>query len=145
MDAVHIRSYKEEDFDDLLRIYTSAKKSADCYSGEEVRSDDLRELIRGEDNLVAAYGKRLVGFVSVWVPDNFIHHLYVSPDHQSRGIGNALINTCKTKFGLPLYLKCDRCNIKALNYYKKHGWTKISEGVGEHGLWEKLRLGDVEL
>ncbi|WP_232515188.1 GNAT family N-acetyltransferase [Burkholderia ambifaria] len=32
-------------------------------------------------------GGQLAGFVSVWEPDHFIHHLYVHRPHHRRGIG----------------------------------------------------------
>lgn len=104
----------------------------------------MRDLIQGEEIFVATSGNTVVGFVSVVASDNFIHHLYVTPEYQSCGIGSALIDACKERFGLPLKLKCERCNTKAMNYYRNQGWTKIGEGAGDFGPWDELCMSSEE-
>jgi len=97
-------------------------------------------MIEGEVVLLACNGSGIAGFVSVWLASNFIHHLYVRPDEQSRGIGSALIRSCVERFGLPLSLKCDQCNRKARAFYQRRGWVKQDEGTGEFGPWDYLYL-----
>ena len=40
--------------------------------------------------LVADTDGQVVGFVSIWQPEDFIHNLFVSPEWQNHGIGTAV-------------------------------------------------------
>ncbi|HDZ9270902.1 TPA: GNAT family N-acetyltransferase, partial [Vibrio cholerae] len=58
----------------------------------------------------------VVGFISIWEPDNFVHHLYLATEYQGQGVGSMLLNCAKMKYG-NLSLKCMVQNQKALNFY----------------------------
>ena len=54
---------------------------------------DFDAQTEGERLRVAEDGSgRLAGFVSVWEPDHFIHHLHVSWPHHRSGVGRALLD-----------------------------------------------------
>ena len=135
-----IKDYKPDDLEDIVRIFNCARESASCYPEEQFDAEAMLALIEGEEVLVATLGKSAVGFASVWTSSSFLHHLYVSPDYQFQGVGSSLIEACKARFGLPLFLKCDQCNLKAQRYYRNRGWTRISEGAGDYGPWIELKL-----
>ena len=127
-ETFQIHPFVEKDSSGLVGIYNSARKSAGCYLLEGTSRDNFEKQIEGEVILVANCEFRMLGFVSVWEAENFLHHLYVSPEYQGRGIGSSLIKACKEKCGLPLSLKCDRCNNKAREFYIRNGWIVRKEG-----------------
>ena len=66
---------------------------------------------------------RVVGFSSVWLQDNFIHHLFVDPTQQGRGIGKMLLEACLNgKLCKPARLKCVVRNQQACEFYERLGW-----------------------
>ncbi|WP_051945170.1 N-acetyltransferase [Verrucomicrobium sp. BvORR106] len=68
------------------------------------------------------------GFISIWEPDNFIHHLYVHPASQGQGVGEALMRTLFSFKETTWTLKCATANARALAFYEKHGWTVEARG-----------------
>jgi ribosomal protein S18 acetylase RimI-like enzyme len=74
-----------------------------------------------------------LGFLSVWEPDRFIHHLYVRGEARDRGIGRALLRSLRTRLPVPWKLKCLTANDGALAFYMRQGWRKVSSDVGEEG------------
>ncbi len=95
--------------------------------------ESLAEQCEGETIILAESAGQVVGFVSVWDPDHFIHHLYVHPDHQGRGVGRALVEEVARRYRGPLSLKCVRANQRALDFYLHTGWTEISTGMSPEG------------
>lgn len=83
----------------------------------------------GEQIWVAeAESGRLAGFISVWMPEHFIHHLYVHPDLQRSGLGTLLLNTMLSSVKAPWSLKCAIKNVPAVAFYEKMGWTIVGRG-----------------
>jgi GNAT superfamily N-acetyltransferase len=90
---------------------------------------DFDEATAGEKILVAEYCGVVRGFASIWMADNFIHHLYVNPLFMNRGIGSSLLNEAiKTVPARPT-LKCMAKNYIALKFYESHGWCRVSEDL----------------
>ena len=48
--------------------------------------------VEGEQIWVALCKGKPVGFISIWEPENFIHHLYISPEYTRKGIGARLLS-----------------------------------------------------
>lgn len=78
------------------------------------------------------------GFVSVWEPEAFIHHLYVRNGSRNKGIAKQLLNSLASRLPRPWRLKCVRANDAALSFYLDHGWVEVSSGVGEDGPYAVL-------
>ncbi len=78
----------------------------------------------------------LLGFISVWRLENFIHHLYIAPGHQRAGVGSQLLRSLQPWLPLPHRLKCLSKNETALSFYRKHGWT--TQGRGSDALGDYL-------
>jgi len=79
-------------------------------------------------------------FYPVWVADRFIHHLYVDEAYQNQQIGTQLLNAIISKFGLPLRLKCEEKNTKAINFYQRKGFVEIEKGQSQSGLYILFKL-----
>ncbi len=75
---------------------------------------DFDSQTAGEWQLVALDGGRPVGFISVWEPTHFIHHLHVHPQFARRGIGQALLRALPGWSTTRYQLKCVRLNATAL-------------------------------
>jgi ribosomal protein S18 acetylase RimI-like enzyme len=136
---VTIRAAVEEDFGVMTAIFNAARESARL-GGGPAGQDRLRHYTEGEEIHVAILADEVVGFVSVWPAERFVHHLYVAPDCQSRGIGRALLARCEERYGLPLSLKCETANIRALRFYERLGWAGGEAGVGPDGEWRRMWL-----
>lgn len=134
---MRIRIANEDDFERLAEIYNSARVTAGCFSGDPVDTEGLKALTEGEVVYVAERHDQIVGFASVWSLDNFLHHLYVTPDLHGQGIGSELLIFCSDTHG-PLSLKCEIRNFSAREFYRKRGWIASERGDGVDGAWERL-------
>ncbi|WP_412529450.1 N-acetyltransferase family protein [Burkholderia lata] len=86
-------------------------------------------------------GGRLAGFVSVWEPDQFIHHLHVHRPHHRSGVGRALLRALPGWPATPYRLKCLRANTPALAFYAACGFVEIGAGRAEDGEYLLLESG----
>jgi GNAT superfamily N-acetyltransferase len=97
----------------------------------------------GESVYVAVTGTgELLGFVSVWEAEPFVHHLYVREESRRHGVAGALLAALVGKLAFPWRLKCVRANTQALEFYLKRGWHRIGEGEGSEGAYFELQLDD---
>ncbi|TVO58727.1 GNAT family N-acetyltransferase [Denitromonas halophila] len=131
-----IRPAGPSELDVVLALYNVSRAMAGCFNGGDATRVEFLGSIDGEDVHVATRADNIVGFASVWVPERFIHHLYVSPAHQRAGVGSALLRACEARYGRPLSLKCVTRNVRARCFYAQHGWRCEAGGVGEDGPWE---------
>ncbi len=128
------RLFGESDRKALREIYLKARIHAFVWRDSSLyREDDFDRDTKGEKIWVAANATNPVGFISVWEPENFIHHLFVHPKATGQGIGSALLKKCLHNIGRPAALKCDDQNSKARDFYLSKEWKKISVGNGPDG------------
>jgi len=137
-ESVEVKTAAGIDLAVLVDIFNSSRAGAGCYSGEEINTERFTESIEGEEVHVAVLRGKIVGFVSVWAAERFIHHLYVLPQYQGVGAGSSLLRICEEIYGLPLSLKCDTCNKYAQRFYRGKGWWSSDSGAGPDGPWERL-------
>ena len=95
--------------------------------------------VAGEEQWAAFLNGRIIGYISVYWPTNFIHSLYVLPAHQGRGVGTALMKTVLTCAQGDLELKTDKGNRRAYDFYRRQGWRVVGEGMAATGPWWRLR------
>jgi GNAT superfamily N-acetyltransferase len=69
----------------------------------------------------------IAGFVSVWMPQSFIHHLYVHPDARGQGVATTLLDFLHGRVPLPWRLKCGQQNTRAASFYLHRGWNLIDQ------------------
>ena len=58
---------------------------------------------------------------------------YVLPEFQNRGVGTALHDAALQRLRLPARLKCQTRNTRALDFYRRRGWTTIGGGKDDAG------------
>jgi GNAT superfamily N-acetyltransferase len=86
-------------------------------------------------------GGAIIGFVSLWRAECFIHHLYVAPQHQGRGAGAALLAHAIATLGGTASLKCSDMNRGARRFYEAAGGRPTQTGKDETGPWTRLEFG----
>lgn len=109
------------------------------------QAEDFKYFAEDEDVWLAFAGNALVGIVSLFAADNFIHCLYVDPDAQRLGVGRTLVAHLRKETGRTLTLKLDTPNTAAIAFYEATGWTRMNGpddfGVDAFGVsWARYRL-----
>ncbi|MGI4851133.1 MAG: GNAT family N-acetyltransferase [Janthinobacterium lividum] len=92
----------------------------------EFQIGDYAKSVEQDKVWVAEEDNTLVGFVSIYLADNFIHNLFVHPNYQNLGIGSCLLQTAEDNLSSPMTLKIALDNPKVCPFYKSHGWLEMS-------------------
>ncbi|HET9375266.1 MAG TPA: GNAT family N-acetyltransferase [Chthoniobacterales bacterium] len=135
---VQIRSFDPtSDLEICQKIYQIARSAAFYWiDPKRFRLRDFSADIKGESVAVAEEPNRgVVGFVGIWFPEHFIHHLYVLPELHRRGIGKALLDHALAQIGRPARLKCQQRNRNACEFYMHLGWRSGETGYDSIGDW----------
>jgi len=136
--SLHIRSFEEQDRQKLSEIYLLCRIQTFYWTDSSLFTlNDFDAHTRDEDIWVAEYDDQIAGFMAVWPPDAFIHHLYVDVAHRGKGVGKALLDLAAQTYPSPLSLKCLVKNEAALQFYRALGWQVVEEGrdtLGEYFL-----------
>ena len=82
---------------------------------------------------------QVLGFIAVYAPGAFIHHLYVAPQAQGQGIGRALLDSLADWLPKPWRLKCVVANTAARAFYARTGWVETERAMGSQGEYVLLR------
>ncbi len=99
----------------------------------------------GEDVFVAlapSGDDGVVGFVSLWRPEPFVHFLHVARDWRGRGVGRVLLDHALATLptGGTVDLKCLPDNSPALAFYRRLGWVQVGADSGARPHYVRLRL-----
>ncbi|HEY2810986.1 MAG TPA: GNAT family N-acetyltransferase [Rhabdochlamydiaceae bacterium] len=140
---ITIRHSNDNDIPQLEKLFLITRQQTFVWeSPDKFKLEDFKQATAGETILVAEDDDVIIGFISVWTQDAipFIHHLFVSPYHQRKGIGNLLMQDLLTRLPLPYRLKCVTKNKDALAFYQKQGWIEIGQGVSADGDYLLLEL-----
>lgn len=137
---LRVRPATRADRPRLAEIFLIARRHTFTWlPPERFRLRDLDRETEGETLLLAELDGCIAGFVAVWEPDAFLHHLYVDPEMHRRGVGRALIEAAGRLCGRPLELKCQTNNRSAMAFYKSLGFTLGESGVSDIGPWMRHR------
>lgn len=129
-----IRKFIESDRPFLQEIHLQARcRTWTWLDADQWKLDDFDSVTKDESIWVAELADRQVGFASVWTPDNFLHHLFVSPEAQGHGVGSALLQYVQCHFTDAGSLKCLLDNRHALTFYQRHGWYIEAHGESPDG------------
>ena len=127
MHMLNIRPFSKCDLAALREIYLLSRRHAFPWMERSFNEMDFERDTDGEKIWVAVNEQQPIGFVSVWEPENFIHHLFVHPDFMRRGTGSRLLDECLANIGRPAALKCVSRNVIARDFYLARGWKIVSE------------------
>ena len=139
--SAYVRGASAADSASLQGVYLKTRvERFHWLDASQLRESDFDRDTAGEKIWLAELDGRVIGFVSVWLPDNFIHHLFVLPEFSGQKVGSALLAVCLGAIGRPAQLKCLSANLEALQFYLAKGWKTISKGFsadGEYHLMQK--------
>ncbi len=123
-------------------IYTKVRASTFSWvNPKRFKPSDFGPDTLGESLLVADLPTNgVIGFVGIWLPENFIHHLYVLPEFHRIGIGRALLDSALRTIARPAKLKCQSANKNAREFYQHLGWREGDQGNDEIGRWIEFIL-----
>ncbi|WP_018753607.1 GNAT family N-acetyltransferase [Paenibacillus sanguinis] len=128
-----IREASLKDYPQLRQIYLDSRRESFHWANvDEMTLDDFDQDTSEEQILLAEESAQVLGFASLYVPDRFIHNLFVHPTAVGKGVGKRLLKRAVAELGTPVTLKCVSENHKALSFYKKLGWKAVVE-EGEPG------------
>lgn len=131
---MEITPIRKSDYEPLRTLYLKARQRTLSWLDPSMfLLHDFERETKGELILVARQNEVPVGFISIWMKDYFIHHLYVDERYHDKGIGTELLKAAIQKTKLPITLKCLENNTKAAAFYLKKGFFAIERGQSEHG------------
>jgi GNAT superfamily N-acetyltransferase len=131
MKIVEIR---KSDYEPLRTLFLKERINTFSWlDPSEFQLNDFERDTKGELILAALLDDIPVGFISIWMKGNFIHHLYIDQQYQGQGIGTELLKAAIAKTGFPLTLKCLENNIKAVQFYFSKGFVAKERAQSEHG------------
>ncbi len=131
---MEIREIRNTDFDVLRKLFLKQRQDTFFWlDPTEFKLDDFEKHIKGELVLVAIEENIPVGFISIWMPNNFIHHFYIDQKYQGKGVGTLLLKAVIQQTQFPITLKCLEQNTKAVAFYRKKGFIEKERGPSEHG------------
>ncbi len=130
---MEIKEFSACNLESLRKLYLDSRRdSFPWLKADSFRIEDFDRDSQGERIWLSEVLGNVAGFISIWEPDNFIHHLYVATEYQGQGVGSMLLNCAKMKYG-NLSLKCMVQNQKALNFYLSQGFEIVSQVDDELG------------
>lgn len=81
---------------------------------------------------------RIIGLAALYIPQSFLHSLYIDPPWQGQGVGLALMETVAEAADGPLSLKAETRNTRAIQFYKRHGFRAVEHGHSNGSDWVLL-------
>jgi ribosomal protein S18 acetylase RimI-like enzyme len=125
-----IRRATPLDHDDLAQIYLAARHAH--FHWEDPRSFELSDFAQDSNGevvfLACDTAGNVLGFISVWEPDSFIHLLFIAPGYERRGIGSRLLEHVENFMPYPHQLKCVEANLLARAFYRHLNWSEQERG-----------------
>ncbi|CAM3043392.1 GNAT family N-acetyltransferase [Vibrio neptunius] len=140
-DSISIEPYQDAFRPALRKLYLESRQASYIWlETSDYELSDFDNDVEGEQIWVAFIEENIAGFISLWEPENFIHHLYVSPAYIRKGVGGHLIQLAKSRYPT-LSLKCMSLNKSALDFYYSQGFTCHSKAQDASGEYYLLTLG----
>ena len=122
-----IRTPKQKDIPYLESLFQlTRQKTFEGRPKESFQIGDYKRSTVDDEVWVAEESSFIVGFISIYPPENFIHNLFIHPDYQKLGFGTNLLHKAESYLKHPMFLKIALDNLKASSFYIKHGWYQVS-------------------
>lgn len=139
---MEIKIYKatEKDETEVLSIFNLARNRMtylpSLHSPEET-SHFILNLIKQGNLYVGRLADKIVGFIDV--NEGWVHHLYVNPIFQNKGVGKSLMDFAKQLSPTGLTLWVFEKNKGAITFYEREGFSlalkrNTAEADNEEGL-----------
>lgn len=125
---LEIREITQQDKSRLRQLYLESRRTTFYWDDPELMHlEDFDRDTEAELVFVAELQQTIIGFISLYLPDNFIHCLFVDSRYKGQGAGHQLLKEAMRHMQRPMKLKCLSRNTSALAFYEKEGWEKVRE------------------
>ncbi len=136
-----IRRFEDPDMERVIGIWLEASVRAHDFIDRqfwESKVDDMKDVyLPASETYVYEDADGVKGFLSL--RDNTLAALFVSPESQGEGIGRKLIDKAKqVRHELELSVYTD--NRKAVRFYERCGFKRVSENIDEYTGQPELRM-----
>ncbi|MBO0454205.1 GNAT family N-acetyltransferase [Candidatus Enterococcus murrayae] len=136
---IQIREMTPQDKPRLRKLYLESRQKTFYWSDpKQMHLTDFDRDTKDESIFVAEADKTILGFISFYLPDNFIHCLFVDTYFKGQGTGHQLLEKAKQQLKRPMSLKCVSQNTPALTFYEKEGWEKLKEVNDHEAYWNMI-------
>ncbi|HVR49137.1 MAG TPA: GNAT family N-acetyltransferase [Pseudorhodoferax sp.] len=137
--TLSVRSATLADAPALRALFLRSRQAAFVWQAQApFQLSDFDAQTQGERLWLAQDGMGTAGFIAVWEPEQFIHHLHVDPRRARRGVGRALLHALPGWGARPYRLKCVCRNLAALAFYRACGFAEVGRGQAEDGAYVLL-------
>jgi ribosomal protein S18 acetylase RimI-like enzyme len=133
-----------EELDSCAELYDRVvRRTFTWFDRLDDQAAKFRSEAAQEEVYVALADGRLVGLVSFYRPDSFLHSLYVDYAEHGRGVGAALLAHIEAIAEAPVSLKVQTRNLQARRFYERNGFKIVEEGQdSEQSQWVRMaRVG----
>jgi GNAT superfamily N-acetyltransferase len=138
MSRIRTRPAEPADEPRLIRICVAAQAGAfPGWPSDMATPAEYAQQTRDEQVWVGLHHDRPAGLASIH-RRRFLHHLYVDPALQGRGIGRALLDRVTLETGGRFSLKCDLANRPACAFYQARGLRPREWGWAPTGPWVRF-------
>lgn len=118
--------------DNIMKIWIEENTNAHDFISKdywETNYDFVKKVLPDATVFVYEDNNEIKGFIGI-VESSYIAGLFVSNKYHSNGIGGELLKRCKQQYAI-LRLDVYAKNLKAVNFYKKHGFKIEQEKENE--------------
>jgi len=122
-----IRYKMISDISHLEELFLITRQITFSSTRKEFQIGDFVESTVDDQVWVGEVDGIIVGFISVYLQDNFIHNLFIDPKYQGQGFGKNLLLFAEDKLLRPMTLKIAMDNLKVCTFYEKYGWYNAGE------------------
>lgn len=118
-----IREFDVSKIDNIMKIWIEKNINAHNFISEEywkTKYDFMNKVLPDSSVFVYEDNKEIKGFIGI-IDNLYIAGLFFSSKYHSNGIGGELLKKCKEEYPI-LKLDVYAKNLKAVDFYKKHGF-----------------------
>ena len=136
-----VRLAQPSDAPAVQSIFERALRAADWLpAGAEPDTDFVRNSSCETVHVCTTDDGAVRGFIAVYDPGSFVHHLYVDAAFQGQGVGRAILAAVvDSQPNKPWLLKCVLINTRARAFYANTGWRETATAMGSQGPYAVLR------
>ncbi|MBU3130760.1 N-acetyltransferase [Clostridium tagluense] len=127
-----IKKFDVSKLDDVMAIWLETNIDAHSFTPKEYwigNFDAVKQMLPSADIYVYEENNLIKGFIGV-LEQNYIAGLFVKKEYQKEGIGQKLIDHCKSRYPY-LILDVFTKNKNAVNFYSKNDFTVLDESIHE--------------
>lgn len=118
--------------DDIMKIWIEENINAHDFISRdywEKNYDYVKRVLPEAAIFVYEDNDEIKGFIGI-IENSYIAGLFVSNKYQSNGVGGELLKSCQQEYSI-LELDVYAKNLKAVNFYKRHGFEIKQEKENE--------------